>query len=162
MTVGAHELVEVGPRGESVYVDTQGERVLSISSAYALASRLIDAAQQAGDNPLVPLLDRVVVHVIEESDRKSGGGVFIPDNAQPAAIRGIVLAIGPGRYVGGSASVKPAEKFEKIEGLEVGDVVTMSKHAGYEIKVGDMTYLSIRAGDILAMIPVRKRGESAP
>ena len=155
MTADAHDLIEVATRGEAVHVDTQGERLLSVTSAYALASRLIDAAQQAGDEcPLNPLLDKVVVHVIDEANRKSGGGVFIPDTATQQAIRGVVLAIGPGRWEGG--------KHVQIEGVAIGDVVTMSKHAGYEIKVGDMSYLSIRAADILGTIPVKKKAADGP
>ena len=137
--------IEVAAKEARVHIDTQGTRLLDPRSAHALASRLLDAAVQAGGAcPLVPLLDRVIVHVIEEANRVSAGGVHIPDNAQPPALRGTILAVGPGRYENGTHVPMPS--------MNVGDIATMSRHAGYEIKVGDRSFLSVKSADILALI----------
>ncbi len=131
----ADQLVEVIVRNGTITLDSQGERVFSAQNAFALASRLVDAGVQAdGACPLRPLLDRVVVRVIEEADRVSGGGVHIPDTARPDANRGVVLAIG------------------SVLGINVGDIVTFSRHAGYEITIGSQPYRTMKASDVLAVV----------
>lgn len=143
--IEAQDAIEVASRPDGIRVDTQGERVLSAPGAYALASRLIDAAAAtSGETPLRAFLDKVIVHRVVESNRTTGGGVHLPDTAQQPAHRGVVLSIGPGKFEGG--------QFVAIEGLKVGDIVSFSQHAGYEIKVGDGSYLTIRQADILAVV----------
>lgn len=146
----AHDLIEVSTRDNALTVDTQGERVLDPNGAYAFASRLIDAAVQvSGACPLRPLADRVVVRVIEEAGRTSSGGVHIPDTARPDANRGVVLAVGPlvdndtRHYIGTS----PGSMF-----CRVGDIVTFSRHAGYEVTIGDLTFRAMKIADVLAVV----------
>jgi chaperonin GroES len=143
------DVVEVSLRGGLVHLDSQGERNFSPDEVFALASRLVDVGVQASDAcPLKALMDRVIVRVIEEADRKSMGGVHIPDTAQPDANRGVVLDVGPGRswWVGGDRHNEP------IVGIKVGDVVTFSRHAGYEVKIGDLPFRVCFARDILAIV----------
>jgi chaperonin GroES len=149
MTVVTQDVVEVATEGELIHIDTQGERMLRSTDALALASRLIDAAVQVSDtNALRPLMDRVIVRVIEEANRVSGGGVFLPDNAAPEMNRGIVLAVGPGRvwFEGGTKHTEP------VTGIAVGDIVTFSRHAGYEIVLGNLPFRGMWARDVLAIV----------
>ena len=46
-----------------------------------------------------PLHDRVVIKRMEE-ERKSPGGIVLPDSATEKPVQGEVLAVGPGKVLG--------------------------------------------------------------
>ena len=50
------------------------------------------------------------------------------------------------------AEVVALGKGEKLEGIKVGDKVIFNKFSGNEIEDGDIKYLIVNAGDILAVI----------
>ena len=87
-----------------------------------------------------PLHDRVLIEVLDGSE-KTAGGIIIPDTAKEKPQEGKVVAVGPGKLNDdGSRS--------KIE-VSVGDTVVYSKYAGTEYKEGDTEYLIVREDDIL-------------
>lgn len=90
-----------------------------------------------------PLHDRVIIRRLEE-ERKSTGGIVIPDTAAEKPIRGEVVAVGPG---------KPMED-GKIRPLDVkpGDKVLFGKYSGTEIKVEGEELLVMREDDIMAIL----------
>ena len=90
-----------------------------------------------------PLHDRVVVRRMEE-ERKSAGGIVIPDSATEKPSTGEILAVGSGK-VSESGELRPMD-------VKVGDVVLYSKYGGTEIKHGGEEYLVLSARDILAVI----------
>jgi co-chaperonin GroES (HSP10) len=142
MNVAANELIEVYSRDGKAHVDTQGERKLSSDDCFALASRLIDTGMQVEERcPLLPFWDQIVVRVIVEEGRVTGGGVHLPDNMMEPALRGVILAVGP-----------QANKDEKVEPVMVGDLVTFSRHAGIETVVGDKRYLTMKSHYALTKI----------
>ena len=91
---------------------------------------------------LKPLNDRVLVKRLE-SEEKTAGGLYIPDNAKEKPSRSEVLAAGTGNMVDG-----------KLIPLTVktGDQVLFSKYAGTEVKLDGEMYLIMREDDILAII----------
>ena len=91
---------------------------------------------------LKPLNDRVLVKRLE-SEEKTAGGLYIPDNAKEKPSRGEVLAAGTGKMVDG-----------KLIPLTVktGDQVLFSKYAGTEVKLDGEMQLIMREDDILAII----------
>lgn len=92
---------------------------------------------------LRPLHDRVVVKRVEE-EKKSAGGIFIPDSAAEKPQRGKVIAVGKGK-VNEQGAVRPLD-------VKVGDLVLFGKYSGSEIKVDGDEVLMMREDDILAVI----------
>jgi chaperonin GroES len=96
------------------------------------------------ENPmnLRPLHDRVIVKRLEE-EKKSAGGIIIPDQAAEKPVRGEVLAVGSGKR-GDDGKVTPVD-------LKVGDVVLFGKYSGSEVKVDGKEYVVMREDDIMAV-----------
>ncbi len=92
---------------------------------------------------LRPLHDRVVIKRMEE-ERKSAGGIVIPDSATEKPIRGEVIAVGNGKILE-SGDVRPLD-------VKVGDTVMFGKYSGNEVKVGDEELVVMREDDIMAVV----------
>lgn len=90
-----------------------------------------------------PLQDRVLVERIEE-EKKTAGGIIIPDNNTEKPAEGKIVAVGTGhRLQDGS-----------IRNLEVkeGDTVLFGKYAGTEVIVEGKDYLIMREDDLLGVL----------
>ena len=89
-----------------------------------------------------PLGDRILVLRVDE-EKKTKGGLIIPDTAKEKPQEGKVIAVGPG---------KVTETGKRIS-LEVkkGDRVLFGKYGGSEIKINDVEHLIMREDDILAV-----------
>ncbi len=90
-----------------------------------------------------PLHDRVLVRRMEE-ERKSAGGIIIPDNATEKPNRGEIIAAGNGRIVD-SGDVRAMD-------VKIGDQVLFGQYAGTEVKVDGETLLMMKEEDILAVL----------
>jgi len=90
-----------------------------------------------------PLHDRVIVKR-EEDERKTPGGILIPDTAGEKPSRGKILAVGHGKILE-NGSVRPLD-------LKVGDKVLFGKYSGTEVKVDGDDVLVMREEDIMAVI----------
>ena len=91
-----------------------------------------------------PLHDRVVVRRSEE-ERKTAGGIVIPDNAsKEKPVRGKVIAVGIG---------KPLDNGDiRALDLKVGDEVLFGKYAGTEVKLNNEEVVVMREDDIMGVI----------
>lgn len=94
------------------------------------------------DMNIRPLHDRVVIKRIEE--RKTAGGIVIPDTATEKPVRGKVMAIGPGKVLE-SGQIIPI-------GVKKGDEVLFGKYSGTEIKMDGEEYVVMREEDIMGII----------
>lgn len=93
-----------------------------------------------------PLHDRVVVRRMEE-ERKSPGGIVLPDSAAEKPSKGEVLAIGTGKLLD-SGEVRPLA-------VKVGDHVLFGKYSGTEVKLSGVAgdeVLVMREDDIMGVI----------
>ena len=90
-----------------------------------------------------PLHDRVIVRRMEE-EKKSPGGIVIPDSATEKPIKGEVLAIGKGKILE-SGDVRPLD-------VKVGDMILFGKYSGTEVNVDGEELLVMREDDITAII----------
>src|SRR5260221_14791265 len=90
-----------------------------------------------------PLHDRVIVKR-EEDERKSPGGIVIPDTAAEKPIKGRVIAVGKGKILE-AGNVRPLD-------VKVGDKVLFGKYSGTEVKVDGDDVLVMREEDIMAII----------
>jgi chaperonin GroES len=90
-----------------------------------------------------PLHDRVIVKR-EEDERKSPGGIVIPDSASEKPSKGRVIAIGNGKILE-DGKIRPLD-------VKVGDKVLFGKYSGTEVKVDGDDVLVMREEDIMAII----------
>jgi chaperonin GroES len=95
-----------------------------------------------------PLHDRVIVKRIEE-ERKTAGGIVIPDNATEKPDQGEVLAIGTGKVMDDG----------KVRALDVkiGDRVLFGKYSGSSVKVDGDELLVMREDDIMGVVTTKKK-----
>ena len=99
---------------------------------------------------LRPLHDRVVVRRTEE-ERKSPGGIVIPDTATEKPSKGEVVAVGKGKILE-SGEIRPLD-------LKKGDKILFGKYSGTEVKVDGEDLLVMREDDVMAVI-VERAGAS--
>jgi chaperonin GroES len=85
----------------------------------------------------------VIVRRLEE-ERKSAGGIVIPDTAKEKPIQGEVMAVGTGKILE-DGKVRPLD-------VKVGDKVLFGKYAGTEVKVDDKEVLVLREEDIMGVV----------
>jgi chaperonin GroES len=90
-----------------------------------------------------PLNDRVLVTRIE-GEKKTAGGIIIPDTAKEKPQEGKVIAVGPGKLNDEGKRV-PLD-------VKKGDRVLFSKYGGTEIKLDGVEHLILREDDILGII----------
>jgi chaperonin GroES len=90
-----------------------------------------------------PLQDRVVVKRKEE-ETKTAGGIVLPGSAAEKPSQGVVVAIGPGRYMEDGT-------VRKVD-LKVGDKVIFGKYASNTIKIDDEELLILAEGEIYGVL----------
>jgi chaperonin GroES len=90
-----------------------------------------------------PLNDRVLLQRVEE-ERKSSGGIIIPDTAQEKPQYGIVRAVGEGKRDEDGDRIEPQ--------VQEGDKVLFGKYSGTEITVQGEEHIILGEDDILAII----------
>lgn len=93
---------------------------------------------------IIPLGDRVLVHIIE-AETKTKSGIIIPDTAsKERPEQGVVVAVGAGRTTDKGKIITPKVK--------VGDTVIFSKYGPDEIKIDGEEYYILNESNILAII----------
>jgi chaperonin GroES len=90
-----------------------------------------------------PLHDRVIVRRLEE-ERKSAGGIVIPDNAAEKPDQGEVIAVGPGKKTE-DGKILPVD-------VKVGDRVLFGKYSGTSVKIEGDELLVMREEDIMGVV----------
>jgi chaperonin GroES len=90
-----------------------------------------------------PLHDRVIVKRIEE-EKKSAGGIVIPDTAAEKPEQGEILAVGKGKK-DDNGKLIPID-------VKVGDRVLFGKYSGQTVKVKGDELLVMREEDIMGVI----------
>jgi chaperonin GroES len=90
-----------------------------------------------------PLHDRVIVKR-EAEERKSPGGIVIPDTATEKPILGKVIAVGKGKILE-NGHVRPLD-------VKVGDKVLFGKYSGTEVKMEGEELVVMREEDLMGVI----------
>ena len=90
-----------------------------------------------------PLHDRVVVKRLEE-ERKSAGGIVIPDNAAEKPDQGEVIAVGNGKILE-DGKVRPLD-------VKVGDRILFGKWSGTEVRIDGQELLIMKESDVMGVI----------
>jgi chaperonin GroES len=90
-----------------------------------------------------PLHDRVIVRRAEE-ERKSAGGIVIPDTAAEKPTQGEVIAVGNG-YLQDDGEIRPLD-------VKAGDKILFGKYSGTEVKVNGEDLMVIKEDDIMGVL----------
>ncbi len=90
-----------------------------------------------------PLHDRVLIRPVAP-EKKTSGGVFIPDTAQEKPIEGEVLAVGSGAR-DEQGRLLPMD-------VQPGQRVLFGKWSGIEIKIDGEELLVVKESDIMGVI----------
>ncbi len=94
---------------------------------------------------LRPLQDRVLVKRLEE-EKKTAGGIIIPDNQKEKPAQGEVIAVGPGyRNEDGSFRALEVKKGDKI-------IFSKNSYGASEVKLDNSDYLVMKEDDILGIL----------
>jgi len=84
-----------------------------------------------------PLGKRILAQKVEAEERKTAGGIVLPDNVKnEKVVRAKVLAIGTD------------EKFE----VKVGDMILVGSYSGTEIEQGEDKLILVKETDVLAVV----------
>ncbi len=99
-----------------------------------------DANEEGAEVKIKPLGGRVLVKQVEPEEKKSPGGIVLPEGASSTkTVRGKVLAVGTD---------------EKIE-VKRGDVVLVPQYGGTEVLRDREKLLIVKASDILAVVDAK-------
>ena len=90
-----------------------------------------------------PLGNRVLLKELERENNV--GGIIIPDKSAAPPTSFKAVEIGEGGY-NADGDLIP------IKNINIGDVVVIGKHSGYEIKDSDEMFRIVNANEILAVI----------
>jgi chaperonin GroES len=90
-----------------------------------------------------PLHDRVIVKRVED-ERKTAGGIVIPDTAAEKPSQGEVVAVGPGKLDDNGKII--------AMGVKVGDRILFGKYSGTEFKMDGNDFLHMREDDIIGIV----------
>ena len=99
-----------------------------------------------------PLHDRVVVRRIEE-DKRTPGGIIIPDTAKEKPQQGEVIAAGPGAR-DEKGVVQPLD-------VKAGDRILFGKWSGTEVKIDGEELLIMKESDILGVLEADAKAAKA-
>ncbi len=91
---------------------------------------------------LKPLLDRVVVKMVE-TEETTKSGIILTASAKEKPQVAEIVEVGPGGMVDGN---------EVTMSVSVGQKVITSKYSGTEIKLDGEEYIIVRQSDILAIV----------
>jgi chaperonin GroES len=90
-----------------------------------------------------PLHDRLIVKR-EAEERKSPGGIVIPDTATEKPTFGKVIAVGKGKILE-NGEVRPPD-------VKTGDKILFGKYSGTEVKVDGEELVVMREEDVMAIV----------
>ena len=91
---------------------------------------------------LKPLLDRVVVKMVE-AEETTKSGIILTASAKEKPQVAEIIEVGPGGMVDGNMVEMT---------VQVGQKVITSKYSGTEVKLDGEEYIIVRQGDILAVV----------
>ena len=90
-----------------------------------------------------PLHDRVLVRRLED-EKKTPGGIVIPDSAAEKPVRGEVISVGNGKIQDNGE--------QRALDVKAGDKIIFGKYSGTEVKVDGEELLVMREDDIMGVI----------
>lgn len=106
------------------------------------AQKAVKAKTKENQFKVSPIGDRVLIKEIPKEDKKTAGGIIIPDTVKDRSTKqGTVVAVGKGKYDDGK--LVPMS-------VSVGDTVLYNW--GDEVIVDGIEYILVKESEILAII----------
>ena len=90
-----------------------------------------------------PLHARVLVRRLED-EKKTPGGIVIPDSAAEKPVRGEVISVGNGKIQDNGE--------QRALDVKAGDKILFGKYSGTEVKVDGEELLVMREDDVMGVI----------
>src|SRR5215475_9070591 len=128
------------PRGRDGLQGSRPHRRRAITS-YCLSIKSYTGVST--NMTLRPLHDRIIVKRLEE-ERKSAGGIVIPDTAAEKPSQGEIVAAGPGKLDDNGKVI--------AMGVKVGDKILFGKYSGQEFKMDGQDLLHMREDDVIGIV----------
>lgn len=88
------------------------------------------------------LLENRVLVKQSEPEKRTASGIIIPDTAKEKPLRGIVIAVGPGKK----------DEHEQPMTVVPGDIVLYSKYGGNDVSIDGEDYLIMKETDIYSIL----------
>jgi len=92
----------------------------------------------------IPMHDNVLIKPENDEEQMSRGGIIIPDTAKEKSNRGVVIAVGEGKFYD-TRTLIPMR-------LGVGDKIMYSKYGGVEVEIDDEEYVLLSEADVIAVL----------
>jgi chaperonin GroES len=90
-----------------------------------------------------PLQDKILVKRTE-TEKVTQGGILVPDTAVEKPNQGVVLSVGPGKYLA-NGTFQPTT-------LKVDDKILFTKGAGALVTLDNEEYVVLKEDDVYAVI----------
>ena len=95
---------------------------------------------------------RFLLKMLDTINRKTPGGILIPDTVKEKLTRrGVVVARGPGQLVEGRDGTGPTDYVSAA--AQIGDTVFIGYWGGHEFNINGHEYISISGEDLQAYYP---------
>lgn len=109
------------------------------------AKKVIAKKPASFKNFLSPLGDRLIVQ-ISEMERKTAGGLYIPDTVADISgnLEGVVVAVGPG-YRDRKGRLRPMD-------VKVGDGVIFSQYSGNKIEMQGQNVVILHEAEVMGVL----------
>lgn len=89
------------------------------------------------------MLGEQVLVLRDEADKKSEGGIVLPDAAQQVRCRGRVVAVGPGQMT--SSGRAPMQ-------VKEDDIILFAAFSGTDVEIEGVEYAVLREADIICVL----------
>lgn len=113
-------------------------------SVYPIA-KLAAKPKASLQNFMTPLDDRILVR-LTEAEKKTAGGLYIPDTVSDVSgnLEGHVVSVGRG-HLNKKGQVRPMD-------VSLGDKIVFAEHSGSKIKVQNEDLIVLRESDVMGVV----------
>jgi chaperonin GroES len=138
---------EEGVRKLNAMDEKDRQKLMEEAQAKVAEIEKAEEANKPTSTSIRAVQDRIWVIRLEEEEKV--GTFYVPDESKEKPAKGIVRAVGPGKWVNGN--------LQKV-GINIGDKVVFGKYSGAEVQVGFIHYLVLREEDVFG---IEVEGEDA-
>lgn len=95
------------------------------------------------------ILHSMIAIEIEEKERKSDGGIFLPDSHEVLSMEGVVIDLGLGNWI---ENEKTGEMERETFQVKVNDRVIFSPNTTFKLEIGDRVIHLLEEKNILGIV----------
>lgn len=129
-----------GKTPKAVAKKTSNPRVQVAATQKSPKTKSVDWSQL-----ISPLDDRVLVQIDENKERRTAGGLYLPETAEVKGnFQGTVVSVGPGHR-------DKKGRFRPLE-LKVGDRILFAEWTGTEVQLENESFKILRETEVLGLL----------